>query len=249
MAATVEWSSTPPPALHDDVVDESSLRRGRQTANALFGNAASVLVGRLPVLARFQMMVRRGCMRVLGSARRDDQRHRGREVLPALMMNMHDAGHLGRGPSASGHPRKTAKPLRGQRPHRRGAGSDAARSRPPRAAYGQARWAPPSRSPTTCSTTRGTTAAWAERRRRPARRQPTLPLLAAMSRGTPGRSAADPPCDPERRGRASGRDRRRARRTGSSTSPAKPPGALERAAPYFCSFFPAVLLRLTVLAG
>jgi octaprenyl-diphosphate synthase len=31
--------------LHDDVVDESSLRRGRQTANALFGNAASVLVG------------------------------------------------------------------------------------------------------------------------------------------------------------------------------------------------------------
>ena len=44
LAATVEFIHTAT-LLHDDVVDESSLRRGRQTANALFGNAASVLVG------------------------------------------------------------------------------------------------------------------------------------------------------------------------------------------------------------
>jgi octaprenyl-diphosphate synthase len=43
--------------LHDDVVDESSLRRGRKTANALFGNAASVLVGDFLYSRAFQMMV------------------------------------------------------------------------------------------------------------------------------------------------------------------------------------------------
>ena len=44
LAAVVEFIHTAT-LLHDDVVDESDLRRGRQTANALFGNAASVLVG------------------------------------------------------------------------------------------------------------------------------------------------------------------------------------------------------------
>ena len=43
--------------LHDDVVDESDLRRGRETANALFGNAASVLVGDFLYTRAFQMMV------------------------------------------------------------------------------------------------------------------------------------------------------------------------------------------------
>ena len=44
LAAVVEFIHTAT-LLHDDVVDESSMRRGRQTANAMFGNAASVLVG------------------------------------------------------------------------------------------------------------------------------------------------------------------------------------------------------------
>ena len=44
LAAVVEFIHTAT-LLHDDVVDESDLRRGRQTANAVFGNAASVLVG------------------------------------------------------------------------------------------------------------------------------------------------------------------------------------------------------------
>src|SRR3546814_6552826 len=44
LAAVVEFIHTAT-LLHDDVVDESDLRRGRSTANAVFGNAASVLVG------------------------------------------------------------------------------------------------------------------------------------------------------------------------------------------------------------
>ena len=56
LAATVEFIHTAT-LLHDDVVDESALRRGRQTANALFGNAASVLVGDFVYSRAFQMMV------------------------------------------------------------------------------------------------------------------------------------------------------------------------------------------------
>ncbi|MFP5407581.1 MAG: polyprenyl synthetase family protein, partial [Gammaproteobacteria bacterium] len=51
--------------LHDDVVDESSLRRGRDTANAAFGNAASVLVGDFLYSRAFQMMVEVDDMRVM----------------------------------------------------------------------------------------------------------------------------------------------------------------------------------------
>jgi len=51
--------------LHDDVVDESELRRGRKTANAAFGNAASVLVGDFLYSRAFQMMVEPDEMRVM----------------------------------------------------------------------------------------------------------------------------------------------------------------------------------------
>ncbi|MBE7420610.1 MAG: polyprenyl synthetase family protein [Ideonella sp.] len=64
LAAIVEFIHTAT-LLHDDVVDESSLRRGRPTANALFGNAASVLVGDFLYSRAFQMMVSVGSMRVL----------------------------------------------------------------------------------------------------------------------------------------------------------------------------------------
>lgn len=56
MAAVVEFIHTAT-LLHDDVVDESGLRRGRPTANVLFGNAASVLVGDFLYSRAFQMMV------------------------------------------------------------------------------------------------------------------------------------------------------------------------------------------------
>jgi octaprenyl-diphosphate synthase len=64
LAAVVEFIHTAT-LLHDDVVDESTLRRGRSTANEAFGNPASVLVGDFLYSRAFQMMVESGQMRVM----------------------------------------------------------------------------------------------------------------------------------------------------------------------------------------
>jgi octaprenyl-diphosphate synthase len=64
LAAVVEFIHTAT-LLHDDVVDDSELRRGRRTANALWGNEASVLVGDFLYSRAFQMMVEVGDMRVM----------------------------------------------------------------------------------------------------------------------------------------------------------------------------------------
>ena len=67
LAAVIEFIHTAT-LLHDDVVDESDLRRGRRTANAVFGNAASVLVGDFLYSRSFQLMVeleRAEVMRIL----------------------------------------------------------------------------------------------------------------------------------------------------------------------------------------
>jgi len=64
LAAVIEFIHTAT-LLHDDVVDESELRRGRGTANAMFGNAASVLVGDFLYSRAFQMMVEPDDMRVM----------------------------------------------------------------------------------------------------------------------------------------------------------------------------------------
>ncbi|QDF99650.1 octaprenyl diphosphate synthase [Azoarcus sp. DD4] len=64
LAAVVEFIHTAT-LLHDDVVDESELRRGNKTANAMFGNAASVLVGDFLYSRAFQMMVGVDNMRVM----------------------------------------------------------------------------------------------------------------------------------------------------------------------------------------
>lgn len=64
LAAVVEFIHTAT-LLHDDVVDESSKRRGKSTANAMFGNAASVLVGDFVYSRAFQMMVAVQNMRVM----------------------------------------------------------------------------------------------------------------------------------------------------------------------------------------
>ena len=63
LAAVVEFIHTST-LLHDDVVDESDLRRGRKTANAVWGNAASVLVGDFLYSRSFQLMVELGRMDV-----------------------------------------------------------------------------------------------------------------------------------------------------------------------------------------
>jgi octaprenyl-diphosphate synthase len=88
LAATVEFIHTAT-LLHDDVVDESSLRRGRQTANAAFGNAASVLVGDFLYSRAFQMMVSVGNLRVLDVLADATNVIAEGEVLQ--LMNMHDA--------------------------------------------------------------------------------------------------------------------------------------------------------------
>ena len=87
LAATVEFIHTAT-LLHDDVVDESALRRGRQTANALFGNAASVLVGDFVYSRAFQMMVSVNRLRVLEVLADATNVIAEGEVLQ--LMNMHD---------------------------------------------------------------------------------------------------------------------------------------------------------------
>lgn len=87
LAAIVEFIHTAT-LLHDDVVDESALRRGRQTANALFGNAASVLVGDFLYSRAFQIMVSIGDMRVMRILADATNVIAEGEVLQLL--NMHD---------------------------------------------------------------------------------------------------------------------------------------------------------------
>ncbi len=88
LAAVVEFIHTAT-LLHDDVVDESDLRRGRETANALFGNAASVLVGDFLYSRAFQMMVEIDDMRVMRVLSDATNIIAEGEVLQ--LMNCHDA--------------------------------------------------------------------------------------------------------------------------------------------------------------
>ena len=88
LAAVVEFIHTAT-LLHDDVVDESTLRRGRPTANASFGNPASVLVGDFLYSRSFQMMVETQNMRVMDILANATNIISEGEVLQ--LMNMHDA--------------------------------------------------------------------------------------------------------------------------------------------------------------
>ncbi len=88
LAAVIEFIHTAT-LLHDDVVDESSLRRGRHTANAAFGNAASVLVGDFLYSRAFQMMVNAGSGETLAVMADATNRIAEGEVLQ--LMNIHDS--------------------------------------------------------------------------------------------------------------------------------------------------------------
>jgi len=87
LAAVIEFIHTAT-LLHDDVVDESTLRRGRETANAAFGNAASVLVGDFLYSRAFQMMVAVDNMRVMEVMAEATNTIAEGEVLQLL--NVHD---------------------------------------------------------------------------------------------------------------------------------------------------------------
>jgi octaprenyl-diphosphate synthase len=87
LAGVVEFIHTAT-LLHDDVVDESHLRRGRSTANAAFGNAAAVLVGDFLYSRAFQMMVELDDMRVMQVLAEATNTIAGGEVLQ--LMGSHD---------------------------------------------------------------------------------------------------------------------------------------------------------------
>jgi octaprenyl-diphosphate synthase len=88
LAAVIEFIHTAT-LLHDDVVDESDLRRGRNTANAEFGNAAAVLVGDFLYSRAFQMLVEVGSMAVMRTIADATNVIAEGEVLQLL--NIHDA--------------------------------------------------------------------------------------------------------------------------------------------------------------
>ncbi len=118
LAAVIEFIHTAT-LLHDDVVDESDLRRGRSTANAMFGNAASVLVGDFLYSRSFQMMVDAGSMRVMRILADATNRIAEGEVLQLL--NIHDPS-VNEERYFSVVERKTATLVRGGSPYCRGAG-------------------------------------------------------------------------------------------------------------------------------
>jgi octaprenyl-diphosphate synthase len=86
LAAIVEFIHTAT-LLHDDVVDESDQRRNRDTANAVWGNAASVLVGDFLYSRAFEMMVDVGSMPVMDVMARATNRIAEGEVLQLLNCN------------------------------------------------------------------------------------------------------------------------------------------------------------------
>ena len=88
LAAVVEFIHTAT-LLHDDVVDESALRRGNSTANIKFGNPASVLVGDFLYSRAFQMMVDNNNMRVMQVLADATNVIAEGEVMQ--LMNMHNA--------------------------------------------------------------------------------------------------------------------------------------------------------------
>ncbi|MFC1684345.1 octaprenyl diphosphate synthase [Pseudomonadota bacterium] len=90
MAAIIEFIHTAT-LLHDDVVDESELRRNRDTANAVWGNAASVLVGDFLYSRSFEMMVEVGQMRIMDILSHATNCIAEGEVLQLLNCNNPDA--------------------------------------------------------------------------------------------------------------------------------------------------------------
>ncbi|HMN44095.1 MAG TPA: octaprenyl diphosphate synthase [Povalibacter sp.] len=86
-AAIIEFIHTAT-LLHDDVVDHSAQRRGQDTANSLWGNEASVLVGDYVYSRSFEMMVDLGSMRIMDVMARATNRIAEGEVLQ--LMNAHD---------------------------------------------------------------------------------------------------------------------------------------------------------------
>ena len=96
LAAIIEFIHTST-LLHDDVIDESDLRRGRSTANAIWGNAASVLVGDFLYSRSFQLMVeldRMPVMRILADATNRIAEGEVLQLLHVRNPDVNEAGYL-----------------------------------------------------------------------------------------------------------------------------------------------------------
>ena len=123
LAAAVEFMHTAT-LLHDDVVDESEMRRGKLAARMLWGNEASVLVGDFLLGQAFKMMVEVGSLRaleILSVGRRGHRRRRG-DAARRRQEHRHHRGRVSRG-----HPRQDRGAVR-----RRLRGRPGARLRDPR---------------------------------------------------------------------------------------------------------------------
>ena len=163
-AAIIEFIHTAT-LLHDDVVDGSDMRRGRDTANHVFGNEASVLVGDYLYSRAFQMMVDARRHAHPGRDGRRDQHDRRRRSAAAHERARpgHDRGALPRG-----HLPQDRQAVRGRR-------ADRARSWRGAPAEIEPRWsttAGTSARPSSWSTTRSTTSATAGRARQEPGRRP-----------------------------------------------------------------------------
>ena len=130
LAAAVEFMHTAT-LLHDDVVDESEMRRGRLAARMLWGNEASVLVGDFLLGQAFKMMVEVGSLRaleILSVGRRRDRRGRG----DAARRRQEHRDHRGR--ISRGDPRQDRRAVRRRLRGRPGARRAARRTSSPPAA-------------------------------------------------------------------------------------------------------------------
>ena len=116
LAAAVEFIHTAT-LLHDDVVDGSDLRRGKRTANIIWGNPASVLVGDFLFSRAFELMVEDGSLKVLKILSRRQRDHRRGRGQPA---HRRSAGSRRRGTLSRHHRRQDRRAVRRRLPHRRG---------------------------------------------------------------------------------------------------------------------------------
>ena len=150
LAAAVEFIHTAT-LLHDDVVDASDLRRGRDTANALWGNKPAVLVGDFLFSRSFELMVADGSLRVLEILSRASAIIAEGEVIAADDHRRH-GDHRGR--LSRGHPVENRGIVRRRKPYRGGARRVPGRTRKRRSTNSAATSGPPFNWLTTCSISR-----------------------------------------------------------------------------------------------
>jgi octaprenyl-diphosphate synthase len=186
LAAAVEFIHTAT-LLHDDVVDGSDLRRGRRTANIIWGNPASVLVGDFLFSRSFELMVEDGSLKVLKILSQRQRRDRRGRSQPAHRGA--PARHFSEAALSRHHRRQDRRPVRRRLPHRRSRRRTRRRSRKPRSTP----MAATSASRSSWSTTRSITSRTPRTMGKDAgddfrEGKMTLPVILAYARGDEARA-------------------------------------------------------------